>query len=286
MPPAKEMMPGWVASFMRSRISDDRSEVSEVAKRGMGCACWLFGCRLLWWLVLLLLFEELVVVFLEEGEGVLGGGGADGDDGVGACGVGVHVVDLDVVAGEELQWFVEAAGGVGDDEADDVGGLDGDSLFPEHAFGCVVVAGDHAQDAEVGGVGDAEGADVDVVLGEDAGDVGQPAGLVFEEHGELLDHHGVRGLVVAVVDDALCFACAALDAAWFDELDAGADAEGALDVVQDALLQGFEVGDFVAEELVVDFDLDFEGVEVVLAVDDELVVRCGFVHLEQDGFDL
>ena len=50
---------------------------------------------------------------------------------------------------------------------------------------------DEAQDAEIGGVGQGQGPDVDPGFAQDPGDFGQPARLVFQKYRDLFDFHGI-----------------------------------------------------------------------------------------------
>ena len=88
------------------------------------------------------------------------------------------------------------------------------------------------------------------------------------------------------VDDAVGFALAAFYGAGLDELDVGVDGEDAFHFVVELFFEGDHVGEVVGVESFFDFDEDVEGVEVVFAVDDELVLWFEGLEVENDAFDL
>ena len=98
---------------------------------------------------------------------------------------------------------IMAAGGTKDDVVhisygyglftggDDGALLDDKVMGPQDLGGLVGVVDDQAQDAEVGGVGQGEGAHVHAVVGQDLGDLAQLAGLVLDENRDLGDEHRI-----------------------------------------------------------------------------------------------
>ena len=68
--------------------------------------------------------------------------------------------------------------------------------FSSRRLGLLPVAHDEAQDAELLGVGDGEGQDVELGLGQQLDRAAQGAGLVFQEQGELFYFH--RWIVLRV----------------------------------------------------------------------------------------
>ena len=100
---------------------------------------------------------------------------------------GIHIfhVDLSVIQG--LQESRQPAGTVRDLNRHHLGLADGESLFLQHRLGCFHIVDDQAQDAEIRGISQGECPDVYAGVTKDAGNLGQAAGLVFDEDGYLFD---------------------------------------------------------------------------------------------------
>src|SRR6266542_887324 len=104
---------------------------------------------------------------------------------------GVHVLDGDAAEGVERRR--ETARTIGDLDGDDRRLAHREPRGLEGAERALRLVHDEPQDAEVGLVRKGERADVDVARGEHVHDVGEAAGLVLEEDGELFDHGRSRG---------------------------------------------------------------------------------------------
>ena len=104
---------------------------------------------------------------------------------------GVHVFHGDPREGQDLQYLGQTAGTVVHDGGDDGALLDDKVMGPQDLGGLVGVVDDQAQDAEVGGVGQGEGAHVHAVVGQDLGDLAQLAGLVLDENRDLGDEQTI-----------------------------------------------------------------------------------------------
>lgn len=89
------------------------------------------------------------------------------------------------------------------------------------------------------------------------------------------DCGAVPGLLIELtfVDDAHRLALAARDALRLDEMDPRVNSKEALQGVDKRLFARRDLAEGVAERLLVHLNVDVEGVAVVDAVDDELVVR-------------
>ena len=90
----------------------------------------------------------------------------------------------------------------------------------------------------------------------------------------------------APVDDADGLAFGARDGVRLHKANLGGDAEEFLDAFLDALFALLEILDCVGEHRAVELDLHFDVVEVVLAGEDELIVRGNALHFEEQAFDL
>ena len=71
----------------------------------------------------------------------------------------------------------------------------GEAVLLQHRLGLLRVVHDQPEDAEIGGIGQGQGPDVDAVFGKDIRHFRQPAGLVLEKNGYLLDLHGASAQV-------------------------------------------------------------------------------------------
>jgi len=97
----------------------------------------------------------------------------------------VGVIDVDVIGAQELRDVGQGAGVIGEIEAKDFGFGHGEVQFCEDIARCGWVFGDDAEDAVFLGIDQGHGDDVDLGRGERAGDLGENAGFVDEEDGEL-----------------------------------------------------------------------------------------------------
>ena len=109
---------------------------------------------------------------------------------------GVDVFDIDGAIGKRGHDLGQAAGLIVDLDGEHVSDGDGAAGCFECVAGFLRVADDEAQDAEFGGVGHGDGADVDVVLTENVGDVSHTALLVFDKDRDLLDLHDDHSLLI------------------------------------------------------------------------------------------
>jgi len=90
---------------------------------------------------------------------------------------GVEIFDADAFVAEERHDARQFTGMIGHFDADDVGFARRKTSVFEQLHGFIRLVGDHAQDAEIGRVGDGDGAQIDAGLGQQRGHVGEPTGL-------------------------------------------------------------------------------------------------------------
>ena len=120
----------------------------------------------------------------------------------------------------------QCAGFIGNLNADDIG-------FPRRKSGLLEqlhrpfrLIGNHAQDAELGGIGNRNGTQVDLCFGQQVGHPRQPTGGILHEDGNLLDNHPEPSLLKhSLVDDALGLPLTALDRARLNQFDMRADTQ-------------------------------------------------------------
>lgn len=142
--------------------------------------------------------EELDVLALENLGGAFGLGGFEDDRGVlfDLGDEGVDVFDVDGAIGEGGHDFGQAAGLVVDLHGQHIGNGDGAAGGFEGVAGFLRVADDEAQDAELGGIGYGNSADVDMVLAENIGDVRHAALFVFDKDRDLFNLHRDHSLML------------------------------------------------------------------------------------------
>ena len=114
--------------------------------------------------------------------------GIDEDD-VDLSGDGGSVTDVSRSSRETLRVYITLSRLDGDD--DDAGEGDGHPRVPQDLEGFLRIVDDEAQNAELGGIRQGEGADIDLVLPQDRGNLGQAAGFVLDKNRDLLNRHGL-----------------------------------------------------------------------------------------------
>ena len=126
---------------------------------------------------------------MEDFEGAFRVGGVEDADGFAGvvAGGGVGILDIDVLGGEQFEEFGERSRVVvhldGDDLADDAFGAEGG----EDLSGGLEVVGDEPQDAAFAAIHDADGLDIDLLVGQGGADFGEAARLVFEIGRDLVE---------------------------------------------------------------------------------------------------
>jgi hypothetical protein len=99
---------------------------------------------------------------------------------------GIHVFHIDAVAAKQMQYGVQSARRVRHFHGHHGIAAHGESMFLEGFLGFFVIAHDQAQNAEVRGIGQGQGPDADIGLGQNPGHFLQAAGPVLQKDGNLL----------------------------------------------------------------------------------------------------
>ena len=87
----------------------------------------------------------------------------------------------------------------------------------------------------------------------------------------------------AVVGNTLCLAFAALDGVGGNNVQADTQTDDTFDRMSELAMQFFHFADFVGEQRGVDFHIDFDVIQTVFGVEDDIVVGGRAFHREQSG---
>ena len=98
---------------------------------------------------------------------------------------------LTPAVGQDLEHQSQSAGAVRHLHRHHFRLADGEALVLQDLPGLIVLVHDEPQDAEIRGVGQGEGPDVDPGFAQNPGDFRQAAGLVLQKYRYLFDFHGV-----------------------------------------------------------------------------------------------
>ena len=108
---------------------------------------------------------------------------AEDEDALSVQQEGIQVGDADSFAGEDLDGVGGLAGTVVELDGEHFAERHGDTGFLEDAASLLRLGADDAEDAEVGGVGDGGGDQLDILLLEQLEHPDEGAGLVLDEDG-------------------------------------------------------------------------------------------------------
>ena len=101
----------------------------------------------------------------------------------------IHILHTDLRVGESLHRLGKTAGYIGNPDGDHIGEGNRQPGLPQDPLRLVRFIHDDAQNPEVGGIRDGEGADIDARARDNGGDLRQSAGLVLHKKRKLLDKH-------------------------------------------------------------------------------------------------
>ncbi len=101
----------------------------------------------------------------------------------------IHIFHCNLGISKRFQGSHKPAWLIGDADSDHICLRDGETLFPERRFSACGMVDNHAQDPEIGGIGDRKRPDIDFLLAEHLADLRQTARLVFYKNGQLFDNH-------------------------------------------------------------------------------------------------
>ena len=94
----------------------------------------------------------------------------------------IKIIETEVFGADRLEEFSETALGVGDFRADDVGDINDLAVIGKSESSPSGIVYDEAENTEALGLGNAECADIDIIVSENLGDFIYGAGFVFGEY--------------------------------------------------------------------------------------------------------
>jgi len=142
-----------------------------------------------------LLGEEAQALLFEEGAGLGEFVELDDEDGAVVGDEAGAVVEIDVVAAQEVRHGLQGAGLVGNFDGEHFEEGDHQAVVFEGADGGVALVHEELHDAEAAAVGNGDPAYIDAGVSEQFGDAGGLAGFVFDEYGEeVYSAHGKERL--------------------------------------------------------------------------------------------
>ena len=130
-----------------------------------------------------LLFDDAEAVGGDDLGGLFGVVRTEDEDALSVQQEGIQVGDADPFAGEDLDGIGGLAGTVVELDGENIAQRDGHAGFLEDAASLFRLGADDAEDAEVGGVGDSGGDQLDILLLEQLEHPDEGAGLVLDEDG-------------------------------------------------------------------------------------------------------